>query len=235
MKTQLLLLMATFGLASAAIAQSPSSTDIKVKAIITTGPGKNAVEFFPPETPKVFATFKTKGAEKGDKIRGVWIADDVGSAAPANTKIDEGSVTLEEDTNNGQFSLSRPNKGWPPGKYRVELYANNELATKVNFMIEPMGKAELRDVAEKAAGGPPDLNGKWIGYYDDGSKSEYVWSIRQTGSTLAISNVGGQTAKSKGWVQGEKVVAEDFPTSHGELSADGKKITWTDGVVWKKQ
>ena len=213
--------------------------EIKVKAIITSGRGGDPVAIFPPGTPQVFATFKTKGAQKGDKIRGVWIAEDVGSAAPANTKIDEATVTLDGDTNDGSFSLSEPKKGWPPGKYRAEIYANDALATKVNFTIEAMEKGEKRDAAEKAqkeAGSHvPDLNGKWIGYYDDGSKSEYVWSIRQTGSTIAISNVGGQTAKSKGRVEGNKVFAEDFATQNGKLSADGTKISWTDGVVWKKQ
>ncbi len=136
---------------------------------------------------------------------------------------------------NGTFSLSQPKNGWPAGQYRVEIYANDELATKVKFAIEAMEKAEKREAAEKAAGGPPDLNGKWTGYYDDGSKSEYVWRIRQTGSTLAISNVGGETAKSKGRVEGEKVVAEDFATTNGKLSPEGTKITWSDGVVWKKQ
>ena len=79
-----------------------------------------------------------------------------------------------------------------------------------------------------------DLSGKWIGYYEDGSKSEYVWSIRQTGSTLSIENIGGKTAKSKGRVDGDKVVADDFPTKNGKLSEDGMKIKWSDGVVWKK-
>jgi hypothetical protein len=221
---------------SAAVAQAG---DIKVNAIITSGSGEDPVTIFPPSTPKLFATFKTKGAQKGDKIRGVWIAEDVGSTAPANTKIDEKTVTLDGDTNNGAFWLSQPTKGWPAGKYRVEIYANDELATKVTFTIEAMEKGEKREAAEKAereaAVDVPDLNGKWIGYYEDGSKSEYVWSIRQTGSTLVISNVGGQTAKSKGRIEGNKVFAEDFATKNGKLSADGTKISWTDGVVWKKQ
>jgi hypothetical protein len=88
-------------------------------------------------------------------------------------------------------------------------------------------------VWKKSAGA--DLNGKWVGYYADGSKSEYVWAIHQTGSTLSIENVGGKTAKSKGCVEGDKVFAQDFATQNGKLSADGTKITWTDGVVWKKQ
>ncbi len=80
-----------------------------------------------------------------------------------------------------------------------------------------------------------NLTGTWIGYYEDGSKSPYVWSIQQTGSTLSIKNVGGETAKSRGRIEGDKVVAEDFATQNGKLSADGTRITWTDGVVWKKQ
>ncbi len=80
-----------------------------------------------------------------------------------------------------------------------------------------------------------DLSGTWNGYYDDGSKSPYVWSIRQNGSTLAIENVGGETAKSKGRIDGNKVIAQDFATQNGTLSADGVRITWTDGVVWEKQ
>ncbi|PZR73647.1 MAG: hypothetical protein DLM73_09825 [Chthoniobacterales bacterium] len=88
--------------------------------------------------------------------------------------------------------------------------------------------------AVSSAGGPPDLTGNWVGYYNDGSKSEYVWAIHQTGSTLSIENVGGTPAKSKGRLEGDKVFAQDFATQNGKLSADGTKITWTDGVVWKK-
>lgn len=212
--------------------------DIKVEAIVTSRPGEAAVKVFPPNTPKVFATFKSKGAQKGDKVRALWIAEDVGDAAPANSKVWENTGDLDSDTDTGSFSVSEPTNGWPLGKYRVEIYANDKLAAKVSYTIDVMGKAEQRDAvekAERAAGTAPDLTGRWIGYFDDGSKSEYVWSIKQTGTDLAISNVGGESAKSKGFLQGYKVVAQDFATSHGTLSEDGRKITWTDGVVWKKQ
>src|SRR6476620_5307739 len=81
--------------------------------------------------------------------------------------------------------------------------------------------------ASIAIAGGPNLTGTWIGYYDDGSKSPYVWSIQQTGSTLSIKNVGGDTAKSKGHIDGDKVVAEDFATQNGKLSGDGTQIKWT--------
>ena len=59
----------------------------------------------------MYAIFKTKGVISGDKIRAVWIADDVGEAAPAGAKIDEKTLTMEGDTEDGVFSLSQPTKG----------------------------------------------------------------------------------------------------------------------------
>ena len=80
-----------------------------------------------------------------------------------------------------------------------------------------------------------NLNGIWVGYYDDGTKSPYVWSIRHTGSTLAITDAKGGKTKSRGSVNGIKVFAQDFATQNGKLSADGTRISWSDGVVWVKQ
>jgi hypothetical protein len=116
--------------------------DLKVKAVMTTGPKDKPTTIFTTDTPKVLALFQTKGAQKGDKLRGVWIADDVGDAAPANTKIDEKTLTLEGDTGDGNFSCSKPTKGWPAGKYHLDIYANDELATSVKFTIEAAKKTE---------------------------------------------------------------------------------------------
>ena len=79
--------------------------DVKVNAVMATGPKDKPAKTFAADTPKVLALFKTKGVQNGDKLRGVWIADDVGDAAPANTKIDEATLTLEGDTDSGEFSL----------------------------------------------------------------------------------------------------------------------------------
>lgn len=125
--------------------------DVKVKARMTTGPKDEPTTTFAADTPKVFALFKTKGAQKGDKLRGVWIAEDVGDAAPANTKIDEKTVTMEGDTDDGDFSVTKPTKGWPVGKYRVEIYVNDELATTVKFTIKAAGKTEKEKESAESA------------------------------------------------------------------------------------
>jgi hypothetical protein len=80
-----------------------------------------------------------------------------------------------------------------------------------------------------------DVAGKWVGYYDDGTKSPYVWSITQNGTNLTIKGVKGSTDQSRGTITGSKVTALDFATQKGTVSGDGMKIRWSDGVVWVRQ
>ena len=109
--------------------------EVTVEATMVISPEGRETTTFTADAPKVFASFKTKGAKDGDKIRAVWIADDVGDAAPKGTKIEEKTLKAEGDTEDGMFSLPKPNNGWPVGKYHLEIYVNDELATKVNFTI----------------------------------------------------------------------------------------------------
>ena len=107
-----------------------------VEAAIAVDSDTKPTDSFATTVPKLNAFFKSTGTVKGDKLRGVWIAEDVGDAAPANTKIDEASIIADQDDYYGAFSLSKPDKGWPPGKYRVEIYLNDELVTTVKFTVE---------------------------------------------------------------------------------------------------
>ena len=109
---------------------------VSVKVRMTTGPQDPPSTTFASNTPKLYAIFKTEGAKTGDKIRGVLIAEDVGDVAPANTKVLETILNVEGDTEAGDFSFSRPTNGWPVGKYRVEVYVNDELATAAKFTIK---------------------------------------------------------------------------------------------------
>lgn len=80
-----------------------------------------------------------------------------------------------------------------------------------------------------------DLAGTWVGYYDDGTRSPYLWKITQNGTTISITDAKGGKTRSRGTVRGSKVFAQDFATQNGTVSADGLQIRWTDGVVWKRQ
>ena len=109
--------------------------DVKIKAQMSTGPEDKPTTTFAADTAKIYCLFETTGLKSGDKVRGVWIADDVGDAAPEGTKIDEATINADGDTDDGVFSLSKPTNGWPPGKYRIEIYVGDELITTAKFTV----------------------------------------------------------------------------------------------------
>lgn len=95
----------------------------------------NPATEFAPDIPKIYCAWKVEGVKGGTPVRGVWIADDVGKVAPPNYKIDEATVTLPI-INKGTFALSKPNKGFPVGKYRLEIYLGKDLAKSVPFTVK---------------------------------------------------------------------------------------------------
>ncbi len=105
--------------------------------------GEIKTKFFA-STPGIYAIWKGDALKSGDKVRAVWIAEDVGFIAPRDTKITEASVTAERPDDHGVFSLARPKGGWPVGKYRFEIYVGYDLADKVSFTIEKDVTVELR-------------------------------------------------------------------------------------------
>ena len=97
----------------------------------------NPTDTFTADTPMIYCAFKIEGVEGGATIRGVWIAEDVGKVAPPNYKIDEASLKLTGDGDaKGKFSLSKPNNGFPLGKYRTEIYIGDKLAKTVTFTVK---------------------------------------------------------------------------------------------------
>jgi hypothetical protein len=72
----------------------------------------------------------------GTKITSVWICEDSHGIAPPNFKIDSVDVTVGTITNVANFSLSKPNKGWPLGTYRVDLLIDGKASGTAHFVIE---------------------------------------------------------------------------------------------------
>ena len=138
--TKTLLKLILLVAAAAFVAQAHAGTS-KIEAAIAVDQDTKPAATFAANVPELYAFFRSKGTHEGDRLRGVWIAVDVGDAAPANTKIDESTLTADQDDFYGAFSLTKPTKGWPVGKYRVDIYNGDELATSVKFTIEP-GKAQ---------------------------------------------------------------------------------------------
>lgn len=130
---RLLLLSALLALClpfSARAADGPT-----VESVIAVDENTKPTDTFSATTPQLVAFFRSSGTHKGDKLHGVWIADDVGDAAPKGTKIDEASMDADIDDFHGGFTLSKPTAGWPVGSYHIDIYLNDTLATTVKFTI----------------------------------------------------------------------------------------------------
>ena len=63
----------------------------------------------------------------------------MGNVAPANTKVADKTLTLDEDTDDGDFYFSKPDNGWPVGKFRIDISVSEQLAGSVKFTITVAG------------------------------------------------------------------------------------------------
>ena len=126
--------------------------DVKITVVMSAGEKGKPTTVFTPDTPEIRATFTTKETKKGDKLRGEWIADEVGEAAPPNTKIVEKILTLEQDDGGGYFTFLKPTNGWPSGKYHLDIYAGDKLAATVKFTVEGAKKTTEKPSKEPASG-----------------------------------------------------------------------------------
>lgn len=107
--------------------------------------GKRCVEpvdRFGPDVPEVHATLVTTTVPKTPTANMMWIAEETGGAAPPNYTIaskalDLSGVDLKQADHvsvNGR--LTRPTKGWPLGRYRVEVQMDGKVVATKKFEIK---------------------------------------------------------------------------------------------------
>lgn len=99
---------------------------------------------FTTDAVKISVGWRGQGLKAGDHLTAVWIAEDLGIASQRESKITDESATAYKPDDDGAFALGRPKEGWPPGRYRVEIYLNGQLAQIIRFTIEPGATIEVR-------------------------------------------------------------------------------------------
>lgn len=164
-------------------------------------------------------------------IRGIWLGYyEDGTISPYVWNIDQtGASTIMIQDADGGKAKSR-------GTIKGRNIVAQEFATKNGTVSADGNRISWTDGNVWVRSNDLiDLTGTWIGYYDDGTKSEYVWSIIQRGTNISIQDTKKPKTKSRGTFKGGRVFAQDFATQNGRLSADGMRITWSDGVFWVKE
>ena len=93
-------------------------------------------EVFAPTTEKIYLKAKLQDVPSGARLKGAWIAEKT-KVAPPNYQIDATELKVGTLMNRVDFSLSKPNTGWPAGDYRVDLSINDKVVQNVKFKISP--------------------------------------------------------------------------------------------------
>ena len=107
-----------------------------IQVFVTTNEQGNAITTFSADVSTIYAIWKGESLAAGDRIKAIWIAEDIGDAGPKESKILEAAATVYKSNEHGAFSLSRPTgKNWPVGKYTVAIYINGSLAQRAKFRI----------------------------------------------------------------------------------------------------
>jgi hypothetical protein len=114
--------------------KSPSSPK-KVSLTLGKAARGTATDQFPADTPKIYARWQGHDLPLGAKIRVVWIAENVADVAPPDYIIDEASASANNPDAYGTFTLSRPDDGWAPGDYRVDVYLDAKLIDSAKLKI----------------------------------------------------------------------------------------------------
>lgn len=96
--------------------------------------GENRTTFLS-GTPKICARWQGRGLRDHARIRALWIAEEVEGVAPPDYTIDEANATATAPDSHGVFTLSKPEGGWAPGVYRVELYVDGAFADAAKLKI----------------------------------------------------------------------------------------------------
>lgn len=89
---------------------------------------------FTPMSPKIHVVARVKNTKAGTKTRGVWIAVD--AIATPNYEINSTELVLDQEgTANLHFQIKKPDQGWPPGKYKMDLFINGKLVGSAPFTV----------------------------------------------------------------------------------------------------
>lgn len=97
--------------------------------------GTDNEDSFGTDTAKIYATVALQNVGAGVKMAAVWVAVEAKDVAPG-TEFARTEVDTKEETTTGNFSVGKPDSGWPPGRYRVDILADGKKLSSGKFKIE---------------------------------------------------------------------------------------------------
>jgi hypothetical protein len=124
-----------FKVAAAGGGAAPSSGAARYENVVMSDRKRGPpMKEFKPSTAKIYVDAAVSGASEGTLLKAQWIAEKV-EGAPPDYAIDTTELKVKKNTDSVEFRLSKPNKGWPIGTYRVELLVDGKVVQKLSFRV----------------------------------------------------------------------------------------------------
>jgi hypothetical protein len=115
-----------------------SGAQITSAVLSNSSEGSPQVTSFSTDDEKLYCLVEFRGARVGTRLTAQWFVVQA-EGVPAAQEIDSATVVIDDAKQNiATFSLTPPERGLPPGRYRVDLYLDNSSAPvkSLPFAIE---------------------------------------------------------------------------------------------------
>jgi hypothetical protein len=89
----------------------------------------------PSEALKLQFHCEISGLAAGQAVHSAWIAEDLGTAVPPGYTADAAQFITSSSHIRAVFALKRPQTGWPPGRYRLEIRLGDQILYAERFTI----------------------------------------------------------------------------------------------------
>jgi hypothetical protein len=100
---------------------------------------------FTADVPEIFVVFHTHQHDSEFRVSGRWSVEH-GDEVPANFVLGTDSMILMTEDESGYVSIKRPDKGWPIGQYKVQMFTGTG-----DYDMSPIGTLRFSVVPAKAA------------------------------------------------------------------------------------
>ena len=175
----------------------------------------NVKDKFLTDAKAIHAVINLAEAKAGSVLKGVWVSID--AIETPNYEIDAAEANVAADGEAAaHFSLSAPDKGWPVGNYRIDIYLDGKQIASAPFSIgenkarkafEGSGAGEPQGRAAKPGGQPTPAatdkdGGGYTGTYTLKSDKATVTLALQQGDGGVIQGVLFSTTGMQYYVEG---------------------------------
>ena len=100
---------------------------------------------FTDDVAEIFVVFHLHQHDSEFRVSGRWLVEQADSV-PANFVLGMDSMILMTEDESGYVSIKRPSKGWPIGRYKIEIYTGTG-----DSDMSPIGTLRFDVVQSKAS------------------------------------------------------------------------------------